>query len=84
MSNESILVGYLLDSGWKLFVSSDGNHSIYRAGDDGVTVDGCCVSSDTIIDLHLTGRLRRLKHGTVGCLTMGFYDFRPICDSVRE
>lgn len=59
ISHESILVGYLLESGWKLHLSSEGDHAIFKRTTDGTKVDRCEVSADAVLELHQSGRLRK-------------------------
>ena len=75
------MVGYLLQSGWKLHLSADGDHAIYKTTKSGsvTKVDSLRVSTNCVLELQQAGRLRKQRQFTVGhkTTTVLEWDDRP-------
>lgn len=69
MSSESTMVGYLMEVGWMLHLSSDAKHghAIFKSTKVGrtTTVDKIPVSADCVLELQQTGRLKKVREFTV-------------------
>ena len=67
LSSEAMMVGYLMEVGWELHVSSDQEHGIYKQTKVGrvTRVDSVSVSVDCIMELQQAGMLKKLKQFVV-------------------
>lgn len=75
------MVGHLMESGWKLHLSADGDHAIYKTTTSGnvTKVDSLKVSADCVLELQQAGRLRKTRQFTVShkTTTVFEWDDRP-------
>lgn len=79
LSSEATMIGYLLEVGWKLHVSSNTvkGHAIFkqeRQGEFTTVVKKCDVSVDAVLELQRSGKLKKVKQFTVNHETTAVYE----------
>jgi len=82
LGTEAVLISYLMEVGWELFVTDDPNQppKLVKCVTTGNTtgVQTCDVSADTVIELQIAKRLKKRKQFTSQHVRTFVYVLREI------
>lgn len=82
LGTEAVLIGYLMEVGWELFVTDDPNQppKLVKCVTTGNTTEvrTCDVSTDTVIELQTAKRLKKRKQFTSSRVRTFVYVLREI------